>query len=516
MKGPIARRLVVCVSALFMLAGLNLFASYPFYTPDEPDNDPDGVHLAPQPLPPFDPNLKAAPQGQAAFSGDPYVVGPIMTPTTTAPEAETNIAVNPVDPSNFVAQIIDYSLRTGGVLTNGVVKYAQSNDFGATWQDNFVPTSGTYAFTSDNVKWLTERDPAMAIDGSGNVYLSSLYVKLAPGQQSNYGSNSFSSNHPPGGVYVCAAKLPDLTMTNSDCRPVFTYTRLGGNTHDVDRDWIAADASTSQFAGNVYVAWVLYSGCSGSTCASKMIAFSRSTDHGVTWSPAIQINGPQQAAVGWPMVTVGSDGTVYVAYQTFIQSNNLRQHWLAKSKDGGVTFAPAQSMTPLFRDVVFTAPYRRNAAPNLVVSSVPGAEYVYDVFASQQGPGTNINFVRSKLPKGAGGFTPIVKLNDSSAGQREYPAAAVDANGTLHVVWMDTRNSPTVSNYDVYATYSKDLGVTFAPNARVTPALINGDTDFLGDYFGMTVEPATGVAHATWSNGGLAGGLLQTTTLTPP
>jgi hypothetical protein len=107
-------------------------------------------------------------------------------------------------------------------------------------------------------------------------------------------------------------------------------------------------------------------------------------------------------------------------------------------------------------------------------------------------------------------------MNDSTAGQREYPAAAVDANGTLNVVWMDTRNSPTVSQYDVYATYSKDLGATFAPNARVTPALINGNTDFLGDYFGMTVEPTTGIAHAVWSNGGIAGGHMQTTTLTPP
>ena len=510
MKGSITSRLLVCFAALFLFAALDVGASYHFYQPQEADNDPDEVQLTGQALPSFDPNFKIAPVVQAAFGGNPYLVGPIITPTTTAPQAETNIAINPVDPSNFVAQIIDFSLRPGGVLTNGVIKYAQSNDFGVTWQDSFVPTSGNYALTSDGVKWLTERDPSMAMDRSGNVYFSSLNIKLAPGQQ------TFKSSHPPGGVYVCAAKLPALVLTDADCRPVFTYTQPTGNTHDVDRDWIAADASTSQYSGNVYVTWVLYSGCSGSSCASKSIAFSRSTDHGVTWSPIVQVNPPSQAAVGWPMVTVGSDGTVYVAYQTYIQSNNLRQHWVAKSMDGGQTFGNALAMTPLFRDVVFITTYRVNAAPNLVVSSVPGAEYVYDVFASMEGAGTKIGFVRSKQPKGAGGFTPIVKMNDSSAGQREYPAAAVDANGTLNVVWMDTRNSPTVSQYDVYATYSKDLGATFAPNARVTPALINGNTDFLGDYFGMTVEPTTGIAHAVWSNGGIAGGHMQTTTLTPP
>jgi hypothetical protein len=124
--------------------------------------------------------------------------------------------------------------------------------------------------------------------------------------------------------------------------------------------------------------------------------------------------------------------------------------------------------------------------------------------------------VRSNLAKGAGGFTSPVIINDSTAGQREYAAAAVDGNGTLHTMWLDTRNSPQDdSQYDVYATYSQDGGATFAPNARVTPALINGNTNFIGDFFGITVEPGTGIAHPVWSNGGLINGQLQTTTLTP-
>jgi hypothetical protein len=206
---------------------------------------------------------------------------------------------------------------------------------------------------------------------------------------------------------------------------------------------------------------------------------------------------------------------VYVVYQLYFQTNNLRQHWLSTSTDGGVTFSAPVAMTPQFRDVVFNTKYRKNAAPNIVISPVPGAEYVYDVFAETTGSGTSIAMARSKQPKGAGGFTALRTMNDSSAGQREYPAAAVDANGTLHVAWLDTRNSSVVSMYDVYATYTKDLGTTFAPNARITPSLLNGTSNFLGDYFGMTVEPATGIAHATWTNGGYGAGQLQTTTLTP-
>jgi hypothetical protein len=102
-------------------------------------------------------------------------------------------------------------------------------------------------------------------------------------------------------------------------------------------------------------------------------------------------------------------------------------------------------------------------------------------------------------------------MNDTSIGQRFFPAAAVDATGTVHVAWFDTRLSGTSATYDVFATYTQDLGATFAANTRVTPVSINaGLSKFIGDYIGMSVDPA-GVAHPVWSNN-----FLQTTTLTIP
>src|SRR5690242_20574609 len=49
----------------------------------------------------------------ATFSGPPYSVGPTITPTTTVPEAEEHIAVDPNNFSNLVAMISDFSLRGG-------------------------------------------------------------------------------------------------------------------------------------------------------------------------------------------------------------------------------------------------------------------------------------------------------------------------------------------------------------------------------------------------------------------
>jgi hypothetical protein len=314
---------------------------------------------------------------------------------------------------------------------------------------------------------------------------------------------------------VCAGQLPSVILTAANCNPVFTYTGATGNTTSVDRDWIAVDSSTSAFSGNVYAVWTHYTGCTLTTCQAKFIAFSRSTDHGLTWSPLLQVSAPQHTIVDWSMVTVGTDGTIYVAYQLYFMNNNMRQHFLTTSSDGGLTFSTPVAMTPQFRNVVFTTTYRENSAPNVVVSPVSGAEYVYDAWAEQVGSGTDIAVAKSLKTKGLGGFTTPVVINDSTAGQRQYVAAAVDANGTIHTVWMDTRNSPTVAMYDVYGTYSKNKGASWAVNTRITPALMNGNTNFLGDFFGLTVEPATGVAHAVWSNSGLANGFLQTTTLTP-
>jgi hypothetical protein len=520
MRRMLLARVLISVLVLVVFAGLNLWGWRPFIDPDPVENGDEEIRLAPQRAPRqlATPVITAAAPGR--FGGNPYLIGSPVTTTTTLPELETNIAINPVNSSNLVGIITDYSLRPGGDLTNGVSKYTISNDGGNTWSDQFVPLQqGVYPLTSDNVGWLVDRDPGIGIDRQGNVYFSGLYLKLAPTKTTSTATltNSISRTTTPGGVYVCAGTLPNITLTNSQCRPVFTYTMATGNTTSVDRDWLAVDAgSTSTFQGNVYVVWTHYTGCQGTTCQAKFIAFSRSTDHGITWSPILQINSASHTIVDWPMVTVGNDGTVYVAYEYYIQNQNERQHFLAVSTDGGVTFSTPVAMTPIFTNVTFNCPYRKNSAPNVVVSPVAGQEYVYDVWGEQTGSSSSIAVARSRQTKGNGGFTTPVTINDSSAGQREYAAAAVDGNGTLHTLWLDTRNSPTdTSQYDVYATYSKNLAANFAPNARVTPATINGNTNTVGDFFGITVEPTTGVAHASWSNGGFINGQLITTTMTP-
>lgn len=98
----------------------------------------------------------------------------IVTPTTTAPEAEEEITADPANYQNLVSGISDFS------FAQNITKYAYSTDDGATWTDAFVPfNSGGFLATGDGQIWSANSDPVVANDGHGNVYLSSLYIALS-------------------------------------------------------------------------------------------------------------------------------------------------------------------------------------------------------------------------------------------------------------------------------------------------------------------------------------------------
>jgi hypothetical protein len=103
------------------------------------------------------------------------------------------------------------------------------------------------------------------------------------------------------------------------------------------------------------------------------------------------------------------------------------------------------------------------------------------------------------------------------------PAVAVDTKGVVHISWFDTRKSGTSTDHlDIFATYTKNNGGSFVPNARVTSTQIAaGGAGFIGDYSGIASGPdsTNSLAHPVWTNGGVGGttnGQMQTATLTVP
>jgi len=74
------------------------------------------------------------------FTQPPFIVGPVVTPTTTAPEAEEEIASDPNNYQKLLAMISDFS-QNGGFNTS---KWAFSSNGGTSWKQAFVPRSGGF------------------------------------------------------------------------------------------------------------------------------------------------------------------------------------------------------------------------------------------------------------------------------------------------------------------------------------------------------------------------------------
>src|SRR5262249_36302436 len=161
------------------------------------------------------------------FTGTSYAVLPPVKPTTTTPEAEEHIAVDPNNPATLVAAVSDFAL--GGYNTT---KWAISRDNGANWAESYVPIDPTFGFlaTSDGNVRPANSDPTVPIDKSGDVYLANLYP------------DAFDNGN---GLYVSVALLGSgPTFTVGATYPVATNPSAS-TTIQEDKPWLTVDNSNN-------------------------------------------------------------------------------------------------------------------------------------------------------------------------------------------------------------------------------------------------------------------------------
>src|ERR1700739_1827970 len=143
-----------------------------------------------------------------AFTHPPYIVGPVVVPTTAAPEAEEHVTADPNNFLNLLAMISDFSLN-GGFNTS---KWAFSKNGGTTWRQSFVPRQGGFPVTADGHVWQANSDPVGAIDKVGNAERAHLYVE-----------GDAKGNVTNDGYYVCVATLKSgPSFTKAGCHAVRT------------------------------------------------------------------------------------------------------------------------------------------------------------------------------------------------------------------------------------------------------------------------------------------------------
>jgi hypothetical protein len=308
-----------------------------------------------------------------------------------------------------------------------------------------------------------------------------------------------------------------------------------------DKDFIAADPSNN----NLYVIWTRL-GPGGENNTQVLMRYS--SDQGVSWSDPVRVdNGSDNFA--WPAtVTVAPDHMVYAAYHSV--TNGPDDPPQVPDHDGKIVVVrfnndltdPARSIAELpgRADVSFniqTAGFGRqipgatfftlgSLQPWILADPVrPGNIYV---ISEDSNNGFHQDYGDIRIARSTDyGVTWSSSLIETSSAL--FPNAAIDQNGDIVVAWYDNRrglnNAAGHFKLDVYATYSTDGGLTFAPAFPVndqTPGVNtpNGNifdpdagapnhfpgpppTTWIGEYFGLGIWGGT--AYVAWNGNTFTG-----------
>jgi len=358
--------------------------------------------------------------------------------------AETDIAVNPRDPLNFVAT----DNRVTGFAGTPLIYY--TTDGGVSWLSTSIASN--------------QGDPVFCADSLGNFY--------------------------------CAVLSSGIRLLKSTNKGV-SWTSLGNivNNANADKEWIAADQTGGPFQNHVYMAYVNFS-----TGAS--VDFHRSTNNGVTWS-FVGNMGTGTPNPG-PNVAVGPGGRVYLAWYN---GGTVVKVSTDGGATFGANVQASTHSTPgtvgAGGRYVLKTNIRVNGMPQIAVdmSSTSRRGYVYNVYATNPpGPDAADIFCTRSTDGGVTWSTgsPVRVNNDAGFMDQWMCDVSVDLQGRVWAFWWDSRNDdPTNNLTETWGAVSTDGGLTFTNfkiGSAFNPAVIKvnqGDHFYLGDYQGIAGRTIT-------------------------
>jgi len=368
---------------------------------------------------------------------------------------EPTIMINPFNPDNMVAG-------------SNNDKYYYSNDGGDTWSMGMLSSSfGVWG------------DPCIIVDTNGHFYY-------------------FHLSNPPQGNWIdriVCQKSTDGGQTWNDG----SYMGLNG-TKAQDKEWAVVDPATNY----IYVTWTQFDNYgSYNPLDSSVIRFSRSTDGGLTWSPAQRINKTagdcldEDNTVEGAVPALGPNGEIYTSWA------GPAGLMFTKSLDKGISW-PAENIfvsdIPGGWDCAIPGIFRANGFPVTCCDRSGGAHQgrIFINWSDQRNGTDDTDIWLVYSDDGGSTWSDRIRVNDDPPGNQQFfNWMDIDqSTGYLYVVFYDRRNY-TDKLTDVYMAVSKDGGNTW-DNILISESPFNPVSSvFFGDYTNISVH--NGMIRPIWA-----------------
>jgi len=370
----------------------------------------------------------------------------------TIPEgaAESAIKASPSDPNIIIAG------SNGPGLGQ---KMHFSTDGGRTWTETSLPLGGTCC--DPTVEWSSDGKLAYAAT-LGSCGLSGCGVWFYRSADNGQTWTDLQSDTP-------GDPRRQLTVRGSD------------------KEFLHVDKyPSSPHLDNLYLTWH----------DSNVMQFARSVDHGNNWTKTSFSGDP--LGIGSD-ITTDKNGNIYY----FWPATNDRKIVMKKSTDGGITFAndtvKVAATNGAFDFPIPSMESRRawiyvSADADLSNGPFSGRIYVAwtDTVATDDdmNPENNHTSIQVAYSTDGGASWSVVtphETADQLKVDRYNQWLAVGPDGTVHIIFYDTRNDASRESVDLYHSVSKDGGATFSAPQRLTTASSPniGDVFEFGDYNGL-------------------------------
>src|SRR5919198_488794 len=242
---------------------------------------------------------------------------------------EPAVAVDPRNSQVIVGSSNDYCgvfASNGTFIGLGIVwmGYYRSENGGGIFTSSLIPgypgDNSPYAARA-HVRTAFSGDPVLAWDSHGRLFAGSESSGDVAGTAKTFGDVWVATYENPNGLGGATAddgkefvRSLDVAQGSASPTPFFS-----GVFHD--KTAIEVDRTGGPCDGYVYFAWARFTG-DGSNGFNSSVYFSRSTDHGQTFSAPLKISQTVHD-IQFPDISVTGNGHVYVTYRQFA---DVRSH----------------------------------------------------------------------------------------------------------------------------------------------------------------------------------------------